>query len=206
MTSKAFQKLNKTIKRCEDLLVAYETLLSLKKQQPEIPAPKDMVRGAVVLAVSALDAYVTDVFAEKLVPYLKKFTPDDDLIQLLSDAGLDTREALNLIHMDRPYRRIRTLIEAYYATYTTQKFDVIDQMFLPYGLKDLTDNAEAKTGRSALKKSVAKLIDRRHDIAHGGDYNSHDKLKDINESQVRKRVSDVRLLVGEMDAIICNRI
>ena len=137
------------------------------------------MRGAVVLAVAALDAYVTDVFAEKLVAYLKKYKPDNSLVELLAEAGLDTREALNLITMERPYRRIRTLVQSYYNTYTTQKFDVIDEIFLPFRIKDITKNAEAKTKRKILKKSVGTLVQRRHEIAHSGDYNGHGRLGNL---------------------------
>ncbi|WP_417500454.1 hypothetical protein [Methylophaga sp.] len=72
----------------------------MNTNDPNVPAPKDILRGAVVLAVAALDTYVTDVFAEKLALYLKKYTPDADLIELLSISGLDTREALNLLAAD----------------------------------------------------------------------------------------------------------
>ena len=136
MNSKSFEKFRKTIRRCESLVQSYETLhqFSSANLGQNIPVPKDIIRGAVVLSIAALDAYVTDVFAEKLVPYLKRYTPDKSLIELLNTAGLDTKEALNLLSMERPYRRIRTLISQYYSKYTTQKFDVIDKMFLPYRL------------------------------------------------------------------------
>lgn len=55
------------------------------------PTPKDIVRGAVVLAVAALDAYVIDVFTEKLTTYLKAFTPDDSLVQLLPGSTRERR-------------------------------------------------------------------------------------------------------------------
>lgn len=207
MTSKAHDKFLKTIRRCEALVSSYKSLQALDQANGEhVPTPKDIIRGAVVLAVAALDAYVTDVFAEKLVPYLKKYRPDNDLIVLLNKAGLDTKEALVLLGMERPYRRIRTLIEAHYASYTTQKFEVIDSIFKPYRLNKITDNAAKKSGKSSIKKSVSKLVERRHQIAHAGDYNSHSRIVDIDEGQVGRRIEDLALLVANMDQIICNRI
>lgn len=153
-----------------------------------------------------MDTYVTDVFAEKLVAYLKWYTPDESLIDLLYSAGLDTKEALNLITMERPYRRIRTLVEGYYAAYTTQKFDVIDQIFLPYRLKNIVDNAVKKSGRVSIKNSVGKLIERRHEIAHAGDYNGHGRIVDIDEERIGKRIEHLEILVTNMDEIICNRV
>lgn len=159
-----------------------------------------------MLAVSALDAYVTDVFSEKLVKYLKKYSPDESLIELLNDAGLDTKEALKLINMVRPYRRIRTLIEKHYSAYTTQRFNVIDELFLPYRLKNLTDNCQSKSGRKTLKSSVGKLISRRHNIAHDGDYNSHGRLRNISDATIERQIKDLRIFVKCMDEIVCNRI
>ena len=158
MPSKAHAKFNKTHRRCIRLVNSYIWLRKAKKRDKNIPAPGDIIRGAVVLGVAALDSYVTDVFCEKLVPYLKRYRPSPQLIKLLEEAGLDTREALNLITMERPYRRIRTLIEHHYDSYTTQRFDVIDKMFLPYGLKDITKHAEKKSYRRTLRVSVQKLV------------------------------------------------
>jgi hypothetical protein len=147
MTSKAFKKFKKTIRRCESLVDLYNTLHTQSQTDSRISAPQDIVRGAVVLSVAALDAYVTDIFCEKLVTYLKRHTPDQSLVDLLQKAGLDTKEALGLLKMDRPYSRIRTLMRQYYQSYTTQKFEVIDGIFLPFRLKNITNHAVDKSGK-----------------------------------------------------------
>lgn len=207
MASNAHAKFIKTIRRCEVLVDSYKKLQVLDQANGVvIPTPKDIIRGAVVLAVAALDTYVTDVFSEKLVPYLQQYKPDEELINLLFKAGLDTKEALVLIGMDRPYRRIRTLIESYYASYTTQKFEVIDQIFKPYRLINITDNAAKKTKKANIKRSVEKLVERRHEIAHAGDYNRHGRIVEIDENQIAKRIKHVELMVNCMDDIICNRV
>jgi hypothetical protein len=205
--SKAHEKFIKTIRRCESLVESYKKLQIINQEDSvDVPTPKDIIRGAVVLAVAALDTYVTDVFSEKLVPYLKKFNPTKDLIDLLYASGLDTKEALNLLTMERPYRRIRTLIESYYASYTTQKFDVIDKIFKPYSLTQITENAAKLSGRKSIKKSVEKLVERRHQIAHSGDYSSHGRIIEIDEDQIAKRIDHLELLVNNIDKILCNRI
>jgi len=207
-SSKAHTKFIKTIRRCESLVDSYTRLQEIDQQNGvNIPTPKDIIRGAVVLAVAALDTYVTDVFSEKLVPYLKIHSvPSEELINLLHKAGLGTKEALVLLTMDRPYRRIRTLIENYYGSYTTQKFDIIDEIFGRYSLKNITENAARKSGKISIKKSVGTLVERRHQIAHAGDYNSHGRLVEIDETKIGKRIGDLERLVNCMDEIICNRI
>lgn len=207
MPSNAHSKFLKTIKRCESLVDSYKQLQAIDQANGvAVPTPKDIVRGAVVLAVAALDTYVTDAFSEKLVPYLQRYKPDDELIELLYKSGLDTKEALVLLGMERPYRRIRTLIENHYGSYTTQKFDVIDQIFRPYRLANVTENAARKSGKPSIKTSVGKLVERRHQIAHAGDYNRHGRIIDINEEQIAKRIKHLELLVTSMDEILCNRV
>lgn len=128
------------------------------------------------------------------------------MIDLLYASGLDTKEALNLLTMERPYRRIRTLTESYYASYTTQKFDVIDKIFKPYSLTQITENAAKLSGRESIKKSVEKLVERRHQITHSGDYSSHGRIIEIDEDQIAKRIDHLELLVNNIDKILCNRI
>lgn len=94
----------------------------------------------------------------------------------------------------------------YYHSYTTQKFSVIDQIFLPFRLKSITENAERKAKRTTLKSSVSKLVQRRHEIAHAGDYNAHGRLVEIDEAQIAKRIKDLEILVDHIDQIVCKRI
>jgi len=205
--SKAYSKFQRTISRSITLISAYETLLREKRRNTRIKrAPKDLIRASVVLSVAALDSYVTGVFAEKLVPYIKKYQPDDLLLDILKDSGLNTKEALNLLRMKRPYRRIRTLVTKYYDTYTTHRFKVIDSLFLAYRLKNISDRAQDKSGRKRLKRSVEILVERRHKIAHDGDYNSHNNLISVDSKQTKKRIDDLKLFVKCLDEIICNRI
>ena len=56
-----------------------------------ISFPKDIVRGAVVLSVAAFDAYVSDVFVEKLVPYIKNNSMNRDLLKFLESTGVTVK-------------------------------------------------------------------------------------------------------------------
>ncbi|MNJ30253.1 hypothetical protein D3C77_248490 [compost metagenome] len=201
MPSNAYAKFHKTARRCDTLVSAYNILHASGGE-----APKDIVRGAVVLAVAALDAYVTDVFVEKLATYLKKHRPGDQLIELLFKAGLNTREALHLLTNKRPYSRIRNLVRTHYATHTTQKFHVIDSVFKVYGLKDLTKSAAGKTGKAHVLSRVESLVERRHEIAHAGDYNQHNRIQDIDPNRVKQWLTALEDLVKAMDEILCLRI
>ena len=202
--TKAKQKFDKTIARCEELIELYNTIE--KKQLSNVKPRHDILRAAIVLAVAAFDAYATDCFSEQFVEYIKKHKVDESLQKLLIDAGFDVKFSLELINSDRPYRKIRTLIDRHYAKYTTQKLEVINQLFLQYRIKDITNNAAKKTGKNPdrIISSVKKLVERRHSIVHDGDYNEYCKIKPVSASDIN-RIHDLKLLVDNMDEIILNK-
>ena len=167
------------------------------------PVCDDMIRACVVLSVAAMDTYFTRKFAYVLVPFLKrKKTPGKHLVALLSDAGLDTEQALLLLGMDRPYRRILTLIRAHLSSYTTQRFNKIDELFACLGVSDLSKHAEGKTKKKTLLKCVRILVERRHDIAHEGDLNDHGKLHSVDPVMLVRRIRHLMLFVAAADDII----
>jgi len=88
--AKAYTNFTRTIERSRQIIALYRTEVELDEKE-------DLVRFSVVLSVSALDAYFTDKFCDTLVPFLKKNSPTDDLVELLESAGLNTRTALELI-------------------------------------------------------------------------------------------------------------
>jgi len=163
----------------------------------------DMTRAAVVLAVAAMDAYFTGVFAERLVPYLKKQkTPPRALSALLQKAGLDTTAILELLGMERPYRRVRKLMDTYLAQHVTQRVDIINELFLAYGLKDFCKHVQSRTKRKTLLASIRNVVERRHQIVHKGDLNSHGKLQSIKASQIKTRVMHIVKFVSAADEIL----
>jgi len=163
----------------------------------------DMARASVVLSVAAMDAYFTGVFAERLVPYLKKKRAAPKvLISLLQKAGLDTSMALELLGMDRPYRRVRNLMDSYLAQHVSQRIDVIDELFLAYGIKDFCHHVQRHVRRRSLLASVRNLVTRRHQIVHKGDVNSRGKLQKIEPAKVKKQVLCVVKFVASADEIL----
>lgn len=205
----AKKKFDKTITRCEELIETYKEI----KQQHEqencnivIQPSQDILRASIVLAVAAFDAYATDCFSEKFIVYIKKHNIDDSMEKLLAESGFSIKFSLELLNSDRPYRKIRTLIDRHYSKYTTQKLDVIDELFLQYRIKKITSNAAKKSGKNEkrLLGSVNKIIERRHSIVHDGDYNEHSRIKPVYESDVA-RIEDLKLLVEKLDEIIENK-
>ena len=166
----------------------------------------DVLRGAVVLSVAAMDAYFTRRFAELLVPFLKKKGPNAKLIRMLEIAGLNTAVALELAVMERPYRRIRSLVQRYLSTYTTQRFQAIDELFLALGVKDLSKNAQGMAHRKTLLRRVELLVERRHQIVHEGDNSQNGKLNHIDANESIGRLQDLMVYVEKADTLIAKAV
>ncbi len=163
---------------------------------------QDLLRSALVISVSAFDSYFTDKFVDKAPQYLKKHGPSDNLVVLLTKAGVDLKAALKLLHVDRPMRRIRTYIQHYLEDYVTQEFSRIDELFLSFGIKDLTNNAARKTGTRTIGRSIQTGIKRRHGIVHAGDLNHFGKPVPITARFVEKKIKYMRLFIKACDEII----
>lgn len=199
--SLSYKCFERVILRSHNLVSLHDSLGSLA---PSLDF-SDLLRSAVVLSVAAMDSYFTDVFAERLVPYLKRKRCGERPSALLEDAGLTTAVALDLLPMARPYRRIRTLIEAHLAKHVTQRLSAIDELFGAYGIKDLSKCAQAKLKRKSICREIEILVKRRHAVAHEGDLDRHGKLRTLHPTWVRNRLRDVQLFVGACDEILRNQ-
>jgi len=200
--SKSYFKFEKVILRSRNLVSLHNALKAHLGASDRSLDFSDLLRAAVVISVAAMDAYFTDIFAERLVPYLKKKRCGHELAQLLEEAGLTTGVALDLLQMNRPYRRIRTLIEGHLERQVTQRIDGINALFDTYGIEDLCGNAQAKLKRKRLCAEIKILVQRRHDIAHEGDLDRHEGLRLLKHTWVRNRLRDVQLFVGACDEIL----
>jgi hypothetical protein len=205
---KSIAHFKSTIKRSSELAFFHKALSKVLAANPQSPIPTglcdDILRAAIVLSVAAMDAYFTDRFSEILVPYLKKNGATKDLTEILKDAGLDTKFALEILKMERPYRRIGSLIDGYFEKYTTQKYEVIDRLFLAYGIKDLCENAKNRSRKKKLLLRIENFVLRRHQVVHDGDCNMHGKLQKVSAKTVENRIRDIELFVENCDAILTN--
>lgn len=201
--SKSYLRFEGVVKRSLNLLTLQSPVEKLFIAGGQSQDLSDMTRAAVVLAVAAMDAYFTGVFAERLVPYLKKKqTHRKTLVNLLHKAGLDTEVALELLGMERPYRRVRKLMDSYLALHVTQRIEVIDELFLAYGFKSFSEHVQRRARRKTLVASVQRLVRRRHEIVHKGDLNSHGTLQDIEPSAISRRVMHVVKFVSCADEML----
>lgn len=198
----AFDLFKATIKRSNEMVALYDSLRNVQKDA--MTSPEDVLRSALTLSIAGMDSYFTDRFSESFVPYIKKKTVTPKLIDLLNKAGMSTEVALEMLAMERPYRRVRTLIEAHLSEYTTQRQHVIDDLFLTYGVKNLCKNAQGLAHRKTLLKRVDAAVKRRHAIVHEGDYNSHYQLQNIARDNVAKYINEIELFVSKAEELLKN--
>jgi len=154
----------------------------------------DMGRFAIVLTVASMDDYFTRKYAEIMVKAIKKKGVNTSFTKMLEDAGLDLAGALELLAMERPYRKIRTLAQNYYQNYTTQSTGKIDKLFETVGISKLSSHAQRRSRRKTLITSVNELVKRRHKIVHSGDLTRTGKIQKIDARTV-KRINDIKLFV-----------
>jgi hypothetical protein len=114
--------------------------------------------------------------------------------------------ALELAVSKRPFRKIRTIVQNSLSQHTTQRISIIDELFISFGLKNLCENAEKKTGRKKLIKRISRLVDTRNDIAHSAHLNSHNKPRKVNIEDIRGLFDDLKIFVNSCDEIIEKRL
>lgn len=204
--SDALKLFESTLKRSSDIFTLaahwFDGCPEDKHHKQNKPVYEDMGRSGIVFAVAAMDTYFTRRFVEVLMLYLRFRGPTEGVVTLLHDAGLDTRLALELLSMERPYRRIRALVDGHLERYTTQRFQAIDKLFVALGLKDLCANAQKKSGRATLLRSVELLVERRHAIVHNGDHDKFRRIIPLVFKEYGRRIGDLERFVTSADAII----
>jgi hypothetical protein len=213
--SKALERFNLIFERGRQMVINSKALFILTESMDgkiEVkifnqskPHYSDMCRSGIVMVVAAFDTYFTYRLSDAIIPYIKKKGVTKKTVSLLEGVGMDLEFALNLLQdSKRPNRRIRTLVEATYLRETTQNFDVIDKFFLSLGIKNFSDNVQAKVNRKTLKRSITKLIRRRNAIAHDGDLSRNGLLSDVNPDEILKKMDQVRLFVRTADTIVAS--
>lgn len=197
----------RTVNAAVELYKALENYdgIPSKNDLNKLPFFSELVRAGVVVSVAAFDRYFTTRFAECVTPILQKQGPTPGLLDLLDKAGLDLKGALDLLHMQRPHRRLRALVSNHLSDFTTQKFVVIDKLYLGIGISNITENAQKKVKRKNIKTSIEKLIRRRHIIVHAGDVDGKGRLYPIDVRDTVKRIESLKMLVTAVEEIVANR-
>ena len=190
--------------RFDDVMVRCDSLVA---QSQGSPMCDDTLRAAVVLAVSALDMYAADRFAEEFVPELKRKTPSKEDVDFFTEIGVGIKEVLGVLKETpkKPYKRLRKLLDDYLSRNSMQSFSQIERLYKYYGLPKIIDNACEKSGAKTLKNRVGKMLERRNEIVHNCDYDGKNALQPILRKDVEYWIRSLKKLVDNMEQIIHNR-
>ncbi len=208
----AYTHFNETFQRSNSQLEgSFHILNAFNEGQDENGEPRftyntlteasDMGRFGIVLAVASMDDFFTRKYAEVMIKAIKRHGVNKKFTAMLEDAGLDVAGALELISMDRPYRKIRTLAQEHYSNYTTQSTSKIDDLLETIGISKLCQHAQSRSKRKTLIKSISELVKRRHKIVHSGDLTRTGKLQAIDTRTVR-RIPHVQIFVKHANEYI----
>ena len=200
MSTNAKQRFDETIIRCD-------TLLDVAHNSSEMSLKDDILRYTIVLAVSALDMYAGDRFGENFVSVLKSHSPNKADIQFLEKIHVGMIDVLELLRETpkHPYRRFRTLVDEYLSHNSMQSLMKIDDLYAYYGLPKITKQACEKAKRKNLYKVIGKLLRRRNQIVHGCDYNGLNVVQGISETEVRRWIKSLKLLIENIEVILIKR-
>ena len=166
-------------------------------------AHDDLFRAGIVLSVAAMDSYFTDRFCEALIPYIKKNGLNPKLQKLIEKAGLDTSTAIAMFDNKRPKRVLSNLVRRHLSTFVTQNFKKIDELYQCLGFeKPIIQCAQDVSKRKNMRKSLQKLIERRHKIVHAGDYNQHNNLNSIEYRYLLRKIIELRKLVQACEIVL----
>ena len=206
--SKAYLAFEKTIERSlnlTELVKPVELIIKAKRTEANVDA-SDLLRASLVIGVAAMDSYFTGIFAERFIKYIQKEGVNDKIVEILEKANFTIEVALELLAMDRPYRRLRTRIDEHLSKCTTQNTHVIDDLFLAFRLKQFSKNISKLKNRKSLISSINSAVKRRHQIVHEGDLNSHDKMNPIIQKYVKQKLNDIVTYVAGADEILRNQL
>ena len=197
MPTNAKQRFDNVMDRCDNLVA----------QSQGSSVADDMLRAAVVLAVSALDMYAADRFAEEFVKELKRRTPSKEDVDFLTEIGVGVMEVLGVLKETpkKPHKRLRKLLDDYLSRSAMQSFSHIERLYKYYGLPKIIDNACDRSGYKKLKLRIGNMLDRRNEIVHNCDYDGKNSLQVISRKDVDYWIKSLKSLVDNMEQIIQNK-
>lgn len=163
---------SRCIKRAENLLSFHKDGIASENDENYC----DAYRAAIVLAISALDAFVRSLVIEKIKETLsKKATP---VPQKLSDYIKNLLNQDRLLEAARNYNLHEIVEKHIKEDFSTKSFQgewKITVYMEIAGYKDIFQqvSADADINKEKLIGKLNQFTDRRHVIAHSGDYDLH---------------------------------
>jgi len=171
----------------------------------------DLLRSALVLAVSAFDAYCHDCLAfyarDGLVRVLNNDCLTEELQKFIKDHFKPTDLCKMLVKADPQ----EEFIKAFVGCYDNRSFqDVgrIEKVFAFLGIEGICEKVATRLGQSRdqLAGRMAKIFSSRHSIVHSGDYvegaQGRPKQKGIRAPAVQDDIRWLTDVTEAFDAVV----
>ncbi len=163
---------NRCVDRAKNLIKIHGVAHG-KKSKPE-KFLADLHRAAIVLAISALDSYVRTFVASRIRVILAERTASipaslsDRIKVFLKEDGL-----LEAARKDDLIERVDKAFRKDFERRTFQGTPAISDALKLVGIEDVFHDValKAKKNEDTLRKELDEFTQRRHTIAHRGDYN-----------------------------------
>lgn len=197
----------------EQCIVRAENLISVNDSTEEIEEISeehycDCYRAAVVLTISALDAFVRKIVVSEIRRIISNDTKD--LNTELSEYIKNLLNQDKLLEAARKYTLLEMVENAVKDDFSTKSFQgewKISSYLKMVGYKDIFSEVSVKAdiNEKNLKKKLALFTARRHIIAHSGDYDLNQtphKENDINKKYAKECINIVRLFARTIHEIM----
>jgi hypothetical protein len=201
----SFEVFEKCIKRAENLISFHSTTEQIKEISEQHYC--DSYRAAVVLTISALDAFVRKVVISEII---KVINDKKDLNPKLCDYLKSLLNNDQLLEAARKYDFIERVEKAIKSDFETKSFQGewrISSFMEMVGYKDIFSEVSVKVNinETNLRSKLSQFTSRRHTIAHSGDINLNQnphKENTIDKKYANECVEIVRLFAKTINEII----
>ena len=167
-----------------------------KSGKPE-PYASDAHRAAIVLAVSALDAFIRDFVISRTTELLAASSDPlpgplkDQIKKLLKDDDL-----IDAARKDDLLERVEKAFRADFERRSFQGTKNIEEQLKIVGYDDVFHDVamDARMNKEALKEDLDRFTQRRHAIAHRGDYDLNENPPIENRATKRDAEDCIKLV------------
>ena len=198
------------MRRAESFLKAYRELHGKPGRVPKRRA--DLLRGAVVFAVAAMDAYIRDTIASCLAKVVAaraktgKALPRA-LVKTIESA-MNTETLIKAAYASRTGSHIRSAVEGKLAEKSFQSTKAIAEAFNIIGLDDFVSKVTNKGcfDKKDMEGKIREITKRRHLIVHQADLHQDKKKKrkprNITVGFVEESLKTIRAFVEAVEEVV----
>ena len=201
-----FAFFERSIDRAQNLLTIHHMVHGEASRPPMLLA--DIHRASIVLAVSALDAYIRTLIVNRVLSKLKDISKPlpnklrDELKLLL---GQD--ELLDAARVGDLPSRVEKALKEKFEESSFQGVSRISQALKLIGIDDIFKDVarSASMNEQELKEGLGRFTNRRHIIAHCGDYDltqSPPCENPVKMKDARECISLVRKIAAEIEKVV----